>query len=108
MYTHLGGVRFFSYREYLEEKEVIDEGKGEALYPHELKALVELETENILWRLALREDLPFSGMGDVLRTPAPILFQAAILADVNDRAIRKQKIRSAADRALREANRGRR
>lgn len=104
----MGGVRFFIYREYLDSKEAITESGGEKLHPYELTALVMLDTDNLIWRLALREDLPFSGMNDVLRTPAPILFQAAILADINDRTIRKQKIRAAADKALKEANRGRR
>jgi len=81
---------------------------GERIYPHEAEALAKLQTEDLIWQLAVRDDLPFHGINDVLSTPAPVLFQAAIIADINDRVIRKSKIRAAADKALQEANRGRR
>lgn len=103
----MGRRRFFSYWEYLKEKEKIS-SKGETIYHHEADALAKLQTEDLLWHLAVRDDMPFQGINDVMRTPSQVLFQAAIIADINDRMIRKEKIRAAADQALQGAKRGRR
>ena len=109
MHKSVGRRWFFSYWWYLKEK---DAGKqndsDEKLFPNEDLALRSLQTEDLIWRLSVRDDMPFNGITDVLKTPSNVLFQAAILADINDRMIRKEKLRAAADKAMQEAQRGRR
>lgn len=75
--------------------------------PWELEALAGYPVDALLWRLAGKEGLPFSGIGDVLNAPAPVLFQAEVMADALERLDRKREVEQSMKQALDRA-RGRR
>jgi len=103
-------LRFFRRLQYLEERVAPRSPESQdnwrTLTDAEAMALQEAGAEDLIWRLAMRAGLPFNGINDVLATPAPVLFQAEIIADAKDRIDKRQAEHDSIQAALAKANRG--